>query len=565
MFGVNNPDLSVCLSVTSGWVRKEEYGSSNAFFHLDVSNSYVDSQLKLILEMSMSEYHIDKLVQNMILNDVHIRVGSNDMVTNPYYSRRMHRLLKDNSVNSTYEEVVGKQHWWWDSVRENDGGVLNDITMRSFYKFCHTKSIDFINYHNNSVDTATIAGGHAAAFIADRCEKPFTLTLISPAAHRGMCGVRVLQQYFGMKKTTLHVYCQGVAFNNKTCYLKSNTNIRKLYIQYNSKTLIYGVVHFIIDGILMDPLPISNCSTHNDVPIADSVNRIDICWDKHEFHGHGVNPFICNHDQINPLMEKIPLTYGPMRLVYSRPLIIVFGTPNDKKLRCILKDLANYIGNSHFISHQSSVTIVTDVQYRSDKYYSKSTLHNLIFVGGPAVNRAMQKLCTYRRSSDNSSVASSYNHDASKHSHCRSPVEFEFYYNDDIDKRPNSQVEVDYFSVGEHSYYHEDDAVIFTLPLYQHNNDEFQPAISTTLDDITDKSALAICIHANSYKGYHHISRLAWPTVPPMVRSPFVANLPDFLVIDYRVWSLGLGAVRNAGYWNVTWQYDSTQSYINTE
>ena len=56
--------------------------------------------------------------------------------THPYFSRRIQRVLAKYGVNSTLEEVPGKQHWWWDTRRENDGGVLNDAKMRSLYSEC---------------------------------------------------------------------------------------------------------------------------------------------------------------------------------------------------------------------------------------------------------------------------------------------------------------------------------------------------------------------------------------------------------------------------------------------
>lgn len=31
-------------------------------------------------------------------------------------------------------KVNNRQHWWWDTKTENDGGVLNDKKMRSFYE-----------------------------------------------------------------------------------------------------------------------------------------------------------------------------------------------------------------------------------------------------------------------------------------------------------------------------------------------------------------------------------------------------------------------------------------------
>jgi S-formylglutathione hydrolase FrmB len=39
----SNPDFFSCLSAGSSWIKKEEYGQANAFFGLDVQNSFVDS------------------------------------------------------------------------------------------------------------------------------------------------------------------------------------------------------------------------------------------------------------------------------------------------------------------------------------------------------------------------------------------------------------------------------------------------------------------------------------------------------------------------------------------
>lgn len=42
----------------------------------------------------------------------------------------MHRLLQQRQINSTLEELHGKQHWWWDTSADNDGGALNDPKVR---------------------------------------------------------------------------------------------------------------------------------------------------------------------------------------------------------------------------------------------------------------------------------------------------------------------------------------------------------------------------------------------------------------------------------------------------
>lgn len=48
--------------------------------------------------------------------------------------RRMSRLLVDSAVNVSFEEVSGKEHWWWDTRTPNDGGVNNDASIRKFMR-----------------------------------------------------------------------------------------------------------------------------------------------------------------------------------------------------------------------------------------------------------------------------------------------------------------------------------------------------------------------------------------------------------------------------------------------
>ena len=64
--------------------RKEEYSNGNSFFHLDIHNSYVESSLIAIMMDAMSEFHADRFASNLVLNDVHIRVGSVDRTVHPW-------------------------------------------------------------------------------------------------------------------------------------------------------------------------------------------------------------------------------------------------------------------------------------------------------------------------------------------------------------------------------------------------------------------------------------------------------------------------------------------------
>lgn len=63
---------------------------------------------------------------------VMIRIGAADRTVHPYYSRRMFRLLRQQRTNVTYSEIADKEHWWWDTYKTNDGGVVNDPVIRKF-------------------------------------------------------------------------------------------------------------------------------------------------------------------------------------------------------------------------------------------------------------------------------------------------------------------------------------------------------------------------------------------------------------------------------------------------
>jgi hypothetical protein len=133
------------------------------------------------------------------------------------------------------------------------------------------------------------------------------------------------------------------------------------------------------------------------------------------------------------------------------------------------------------------------------------------------------------------------------------------------------------FFIGPHKFDRRDDAVVFTLPIVrrrsyfvvdpggaaaakQRGTDEAPKILP---NGTLDEPALAVCIHANHVEGYMHMSRLAWPVVPPMVRAPFANYLPDYMVVNREIWATGFGAVRAAGYWGPDFNFEPTDAFIN--
>lgn len=108
------------------------------------------------------------------------------------------------------------------------------------------------------------------------------------------------------------------------------------------------------------------------------------------------------------------------------------------------------------------------------------------------------------------------------------------------------------------------DVAIFTFPI------EFKSQDSQLIGRHArwvreSKARIAAVIVANSPEGYLRLSRLAAPTVPPMVRAPFANYIPDYMIIDESLWELGFGSVKLAGFWDSNWKFSSDLSYARSD
>ncbi len=74
---------------------------------------------------------------------------------------------------------------------------------------------------------------------------------------------------------------------------------------------------------------------------------------------------------------------------------------------------------------------------------------------------------------------------------------------------------------------------------------------------------LVLLLTADTEQEVDAVMRLAVPTIPPMVRSPFSNLVPDCVQVrsGQEVDALGLGGVLRAGYWNAEWAWDDASSY----
>lgn len=106
------------------------------------------------------------------------------------------------------------------------------------------------------------------------------------------------------------------------------------------------------------------------------------------------------------------------------------------------------------------------------------------------------------------------------------------------------------------------DATIFTFPIAYALDNKIVAVQSRHSNWLKERTArLGVVITANSANAYLHISRMASPTVPPMVRAAFSNYIPDFMVFDNRIWDKGFGSVKLAGFWNSNWKYSPELAY----
>ena len=136
-------------------------------------------------------------------------------------------------------------------------------------------------------------------------------------------------------------------------------------------------------------------------------------------------------------------------------------------------------------------------------------------------------------------------------------------FNDRIDGLPS-------FEVGGVLFNSADDAAIFTFPLVRTMqgsnlgpNEGTNQGSNQGSNQGPNEVAMGVMLHANTVEGYLHLSRLAWPTIPPMVRSSFSSLIPDFLVVNERVWGEGYGGTLLAGFWGPNWEYVEADAYVN--
>jgi hypothetical protein len=568
----NAPDRFSCAFPMAGWIKKEEYSNGNLYFSLDIDTSFTDPNMKLLLEKSLSEYHVDRLIGNLQTNEmVHIRVGSHDATTHPWFSRRMYRLLKKLRINSTIEETMGKQHWWWDTNQPNDGGVVNDPTIRQVYTTCikYAKKQKELSLHHAIYQNMTEgkeppfdsfstylekatkrdvqktekeSEKPVVPFRPHKCHRNLTLSVINPALHEGLCGLQVLQQHQILTMSTISVTCTVVTIVKQNEYGEVLSTTNERICRVTTSNVRRAKFHFGFGSVLYEA---NKLFINNERIVLPDIAQTEF---QYCFSRDGAPPAICEKDfESLGLSEKSLVNLGPIRRVYDRPFYIVYGTPPSQALRLAMRDFAVYLGNAHYASHNTYVQVLSDLEYRSGNYAKKSKLNNLLLIGDVFTNKLFRAITEAPSTAETMKskvrattipVRGSIPSEITLHGYAAA---------EDEERAEGLETNAKTgFTLGKETYSGDDHGLMFTLPIINTN---------------TNEVGMGVCIHANTVQGYMHLSRLSWPVIPPMVRAPFANYMPDFIVANYRIWAEGFGGVLAAGYWDTEWKLDQSQMF----
>lgn len=498
VLGTLKPDRCIALVPLSGWIRKEEYGDSNTFFKYDTMSSFTEPYLKYILESSVSEYNTDMFISNLRGIQVHTRTGSNDRTVPPFYTIKMNRILRENNIKYTSESVQGKEHWWWDSLRSNDGGVVNDEKMRQLYKKI---------YDNN--------------FKRPRGDLPkrFQLSVSNPANHEGKFGIRILQL---IKPSIIG---KIIVSPTKTLWKIRTVNVQMFRIN----PVFMKMVNNSLPSIIVDGMKFSNgIYTSYIVKKCPKSIKQNCNWKLKKIQKYDiVKTVIPGVSDILPYPQRSPSTYGPIRQIYQKPFLVIIGTNCTKEYYQRLREFALFFINTHYVATNTFIPLFSDLD---EIPIDMLLYYNIVLIGKPVVNRYTKIMFDL----------------------LNQQTQYPFILKDNGDMLLNRCK----YSNGNGL------SAIMMFPIPPDFLKDENLNLKYDESNLPNQNnRLGLYIHADDHVGFNNLVRLATPTIPPMVRSPFTNYIPDYVVLDSKFRSYGAGSFLAAGYFGNDWEFRDDVSY----
>lgn len=510
------PDIAIAAAPLAGWLSKEQYGDSNVYMKLDSSEPFINPRIRSTLLASVADQRADSHVSNLRGIATHVRVGAKDQTTHPFYSRRMVRFLHQYGAGTAtlrngsvagleslqVEEVPNQEHWWWDTQRAEDGGVVNDATMRAFYRLQRTALSAAAVWTRLAASADPHATLQQVTGRQTTLPRDLTYTSTQPSVYRtGRMGVRVLNQIHPQEPSTLSMELQATTTSSgpvNVLHVRTH-NVAALgpsFVLPSASALLSdlqraGDAALAVDGLCSRPQAAE--AGHSESTVSHLSLPAIICVDgtpvrASEFFRPDII-IACNGQQAGcalSTVDTIELTGQPLRAGAFRPQVLASctGTVNGAlaaeaastpALTQPLSDALTYISSLHTLAYDSLVPITPGCPRSvstSDGADALPSPWNTFVLRGTADNSSWSSSSLSTSGANKAHLALSIAHAAS----------------------------------------------------------------STTTAHLSDPDA------------WWTLALLARPTIPPMVRAPFCNYFPGHVAVDANVVETGYAGFTSAGY-----------------
>ena len=531
MMSMHHPDSAVAVAALSGWWRREQYADANILFDLDLQLSFLEPALRAVLEATITDHDSSQLAANLRGLPVMLRTGGDDGSVPAYHTRRMARLLLELGVNTTFVELPGKPHWWWDTNTESDGGVMHDDQMRAFYAHLEQPLPPF------AVTTE--------------------LVTYNPSTHRGRGGVRVLQQMVPFRRSVVRV-SRGLGGQRGAGAAAGSRGLAPVVLRVttvNVRRIAFcdafrrwggagrwqdGGIRVVVEqGVGAEGgAPEGGAGSQGLVLPTDLVQRLVAggCRVGGDGGGHDADAQGDGADATLTLLlesgrwrvvedpgwladERSPANYGPARQVLAKPFLIVVGTRAEPAVTARLLAAAVYLSTGHAMASETVAPIVNDSALTQDM----ADAHNLVILGGPRHNALTMRLATAAATS-------------------AAPTALEF------------GGDGGWMRLGSCWLAHEDGAVL-TYPRHLAGGGSRGASGRVTAP------RLDLYVVASDMAVLETVLRFSFSVQQALTRAPHSNMVPDFLVAGAEYAWKGYGGLKAAGFWSNTWTVAQEASY----
>ncbi|CAE8691920.1 unnamed protein product [Polarella glacialis] len=495
------PDRVLAVAPQSSWHSREQYSDANVIFSQDTSLLNLDPGLKAILERAIIENDSAMLAANLKGMPVLARHGGADRTVPTYHGRRMARAALEAGAALSYVELPGKEHWWWDSRRPNDGGAMHDAEMRNFSEHHLARRV-----------------GEAGC-----CEPPevFEAVAFSPSSFHGRGGLRLVQTEVPFRRASVRASRATGGSGSKVGrsgkaekWQLRTVNIRRLAMTPPASL----AASMQIDGQALKEVELARLAAGSHLCLQAASSSLRRTW---QLCSQGPDDFEAT--------ERGPSTWGPARqVVQSRPFAIVACTGAAAEAEAV-EDLARYMAHGHLLAVGSRAPVIRPQDISEELRQT----HNLVLVGLPeglqnasSLLRGMADRWPVRFLPPESC--------GSDDSTCQT---------DDKDMPEPAAAARISIELGPCIFTASRVGVAFTAPRWEAGA------------GLGGRAHQDLVVSGTDIAGLRDLVSFDFATNTPHTRAPFTNMAPDFLVSGPEFKAKGYGGLLAAGFWGSNWEW----------